>query len=409
MSSAFERSEGEEATPALRAVQGGGLDQRTTAAELMGLQRTAGNRSVVALLRARRMLARAPKLPGFHQVGDTCGAASLVTALFDWDNERASPDNHAVVHACDLVLTNKDASGSDPVAMRAVRVVRDIAMLPGRKLGQQEYETLSAALAVLYHGRAGMSSSDINALAKGLGLSPFASGEGKTLSEILASDAVTKLNPGEVGQLNWIIANTNGGHAMLLGRHEDGTWFFSDQAPTPPKELQTATRADLVNGILAYARFGGWLYDGNKLDLPSIPPVTGFVAMGQVQRFLNRGPSIIEPGQQLAKVDPGRLSFDEVLTAWDYHSRWETLDDAKAAITKDSGGHGGVIVERPKGMFHVYKTNPIKDNDLLKVTQIDRKASEQMLLIARESRFLSIWLVLSNASGVKGPPFAVKP
>lgn len=109
-----------------------GIDPRTTAGELLGLQRTAGNRSVGALLRKRRSLARAPKLPGFHQVGDTCGAASLVTALFDWDNERGSPDNHAVVHACDLVLTNKDGTASDPTALKAIRVVRDLAMLSER-------------------------------------------------------------------------------------------------------------------------------------------------------------------------------------------------------------------------------------------------------------------------------------
>src|SRR5262249_46942795 len=120
-------------------------------------------------------------------------------------------------------------------------------------------------------------------------------------------------------------------------------------------------------------------------------------------------PGIIEPGQQLAKVDPGGWSFDEVLTAWDYHSRWDTLAEAKAAITGDKGGHGGGIVERPRGMFHGYKTNPIKDNDLLKVTQIDRKESAQMLLVAQEARFFSIWLVLSNSAGVKGAPFAVKP
>ena len=75
---------------------------------MLSLQRSAGNAAVGRLLRARRMLARAPALPGFKQVGDTCGAASLVTALFVWDLERADPSNRAVVHACDLLLTATD-------------------------------------------------------------------------------------------------------------------------------------------------------------------------------------------------------------------------------------------------------------------------------------------------------------
>ena len=101
--------------------------------------------------------------------------------------------------------------------------------------------------------------------------------------------------------------------------------------------------------------------------MQTFPPYIGFKAMGHIQAFLNRGPEgLITPGNNLAEVDAGWKSGGEVLTAWDYHSRWETLADAKPAIGRDPGPHGGVIVERPTGMFHVWKTNPVKDDDNLR-------------------------------------------
>ena len=329
--------------------------------------------------------------------------------MFLWDIERTSPDNRAVVHGCDLVLTDKDVAGANAAAKALVGSVRSLAMTPGRKLGQLEYEALSSALALLYNGRAGMSASEINSLATGLGFRPSAQGSGNTLGDILATDAVRNLKPGEVGQLNWIIAANGGGHAMLLGRNEDGTWFFSDQGQSPPKQFQTGTHPALVSAILMYASTGSWLYSGNKLDLPSFPPVVGFVVMSAIQGFLNRGPSLITPGEKLAEVDAGTLTLGEVITAWDYFGRYETLADAKDAIGKDTGANGGVIVERPRGMFHVYKTNPVKDTGNLKVTDIDKDDSKEMVLVKRIKTFYSVWVVLSDPSGAKSPPFEVKP
>ena len=141
-----------------------------------------------------------------------------------------------------------------------------------------------------------------------------------------------------------------------------------------------------------------------------MPPVTGFVPMGHIQSFLNRGPEmLIRPGEKLAEIDAGWDTVGEVIAAWDYHSRWDNLSDAKDAITKDPGHHGGVIVERPRGMFHIWKTNPIKDADNLKMTDIDKGDSANMALVAKISSFYSAWVVLSDPSGTKGTPFEVKP
>lgn len=376
-------------------------------ASVLALQRSAGNAAVTSLLRQRR-LARAPSLPGFSQKGDTCGAASLVTALFLWDLERPSTGNTAVIHACDLVLTANDTAKANKTAIDSIKLVRESA-LAGTKLGQADYEVLGLAFAVLYNGRAGMSSGDISKLANGMGFRPFADGSGATLAEVLASDAVTKLKPGEVGQLNWIIKATGGGHAMLLGRHEDGTWFFSDQGVAPPREIQRGSAGELASAVVAYSH-EGWLYDGNKLNLPSLPPMTGFRAMSHVQRFLNQGPTLIRPGEDLAEIDAD-YAWGEVIKAWDYRSRHESLADAKAAITGDRGGHGGVIVERPKDMFHIYKTNPITGAKNLKESKIDASDSREMVLGSkpRLDAFHSAWVVLSDAAGNKGTPFAVKP
>ena len=98
-----------------------------------------------------------------------------------------------------------------------------------------------------------------------------------------------------------------------------------------------------------------------------------------------------------------------MLTAWDYRSRHDSLADAKAAIGADRGGHGGVIVERPKGMFHVYKTKPLTGAANLKETKIDVSDSKDMALVKRANTFFSAWLVLSDAAGNKGAPFQVAP
>ena len=406
----MENIEEAEPAPTIRIDQAVELAHAPLERTILVLQRSAGNRAVGSLLRSRRRLARVPSLPGFSQNGDTCGAASLVTALFLWDIERGSADNRAVVHACDLALTDRDRAGVNAAAKTQVQTLRALAMTPAFKLGLTQYQQLSEAFAVLYNARAGMTSGQISNLAKGIGLRASGSGTGNTIHDILLTDEVKNLKPGEVGQLNWIIASTGGGHAMLLGRHEDGTWFFSDQGQSPPKQMQTGTHPDLVSAVDFYVRTGSWLYDGNKLDLQSMPPVTGFVPMGHIQSFLNRGPEmLITPGEKLAEIDAGWDTVGEVITAWDYHSRWDSLSDAKDAITKDPGHHGGVIVERPRGMFHIWKTNPIKDADNLKMTDIDKGDSANMALVAKISSFYSAWVVLSDPSGTKGTPFEVKP
>jgi hypothetical protein len=164
-----------------------------------------------------------------------------------------------------------------------------------------------------------------------------------------------------------------------------------------------------VSAVLAYASSGTWLFPGNKQDMKTLPPVTGFTVLSSVQPFLNRGPSLITPGEELAEIDAGWGTTGEVIKAWDYHSRHETLADAKDAIAKDAGANGGVIVERPRGMFHIWKTNPIKDKDNLKQTSIDESDSKEMVLVKRINTFYSAWIVLSDPSGRKSAPFAVKP
>lgn len=115
----------------------------------------------------------------------------------------------------------------------------------------------------------------------------------------------------------------------------------------------------------------------------------------------------IKPGEQLAEIDAGPWTLGEVLTAWDYHSLHRTLDAAKSAIAADPGGHGGVIVERPKDWFHVVKTNPLSKEDNLKETTIDEDDSTNMVLVARKDAFHSAWLVLSDAAGKKRAPYKV--
>jgi hypothetical protein len=407
---------GEYAEPATEAPVGVVRDARASPHSLvetmLSLQRSAGNAAVGRLLDSRRRLARAPALPSFKQVGDTCGAASLVTALFVWDLERADPTNRAVVHACDLLLTATDtkafASSTGPKA--EIKDVRTKAATSGTKLGQSEYGKLATAIATLYDAGAGASSEDIHAYSRAMGFAPGRGDGGSTLADILNSKSVKDLKPGEVGQLNWI-TSSGGGHAMTLGRHEDGKWFFSDQA-SPGASIQSPTQPDLTTSVGSYVSFGGWLHTGSKADWMR-PPIIGFRPMGHIQGFLDRGPMLgptnmlIKPGEQLAEIDAGAGTWGEVLTAWDYHSTHSALAGAKSAIGADPGGHGGVIVERPKDTFHVFKTNPLSKDDNLKEIKIDEGDSEKMVLVARKSTFHSAWLVLSDAAGKKRAPFKV--
>jgi hypothetical protein len=384
---------------------------------ILALQRTAGNAAVSSMLRSlgrvepKRRLARFP-MPGYSQgPDDTCGAASMVSALLIWDLERADPSapNASLVHACDLLLTETDAR-TDKIAVAARPVIQRIrtdAAKPGAVVSETDYRLLSGYLALMFNGRSGMRSEDISRLANAIGFRPSASGGGMTLSEVLDSDAVVKLAPGEVGQLNWIAqipGRGNMGHAILLGRHNDGTWFVSDQGMSPPLEAR-GTRADIISVLLGPR---SWLYGGNKADLQEqLPPVTQFVVLTRSQAFMNRGPGLIKPGEKLAEIDADWKTTGEVLVAWDYHSTHTSEADAKAAITKDKGAHGGVIVERPKDLFHIWKTNPLGTDKNLAETKIDADDSKEMALVKRRTAFLSVSLVLSDPSGAKRTPFAV--
>jgi hypothetical protein len=331
--------------------------------------------------------------------------------LFVWDLERADPTNRAVVHSCDLLLTATDTPKfPDSAGPKAeIRDVRKRAAAPGTKLGQADYAKLATAIATLYRAGAGASSEQIHAYSRAMGFASGAGDGGSTLADILNGQSVRDLKPGEVGQLSWITRD-GGGHAMTLGRHEDGKWFFSDQAKGAG--IQSSTQADLATAISSYATFGGWLHAGSKADWVN-PPVVGFRPMGHIQDFLNRGPMagpvhmLIRPGEQLAEIDAGGGTWGEVLTAWDYHSTHDTLAAAQSAIGADRGHHGGVIVERPKATFHVFKTNPLSDADNLKETKIDEGDSEKMVLVERRKTFFGAWLVLSDAAGAKRAPFKV--
>ena len=93
----------------------------------------------------------------------------------------------------------------------------------------------------------------------------------------------------------------------LIGRHEDGTWFFADQGPDPATGIQVPTHDDLVKGVVNQANWGKWLFPGNKSAWVR-PPTVGFVPMGGIQPFLSRGPErLLKPGEKLAEIDAGWL------------------------------------------------------------------------------------------------------
>jgi hypothetical protein len=380
-------------------------------------------------------------LPGFTQGAfNTCGAASVVTAIIAWDREKRDPagPSQLVVDACNLVLidmvrhkhrlidawnaTKKTggASGEDlwDDLNNSLVAVRDKARVPGAKLTQTDYLDLSNAFFLIYNDRtrahAGLEPTEINQMVSALGLGGGNTESAATLDDLLATATVTGLKPGQVAQISWFGATAPDPsgtpqvvrHIFLLGRLKSGDWYISDQGSSPPFEL-TAPTLETVKSALKVAQSSGKTSISRVPAVlkPGDPPSAGVRLLGDASQVDKAAiETVLKPGEFLAEVDAGFLTTGDKVFSWDFVTRTYDFNSAKAALPP--GDHGGVIVELPQGVFNLYKTNMVKQENV-DVPTIDVSDSERGKLSPQSHIYFHAWLLLAGPKGRRKDPLTV--
>jgi hypothetical protein len=384
-------------------------------------------------------------LPGYAQYGDTCGAASLVTALMIWDREHwdAKEPNSRIVAASNLILSRfathrasavtrwvanptreaRAQCGSKPDCIpplfeklsrylwNELERIRDDAKKPGAKVPQPDYQLMGAALYFLWRqgGSNGLSSSEIEGIQDALGLrdkSPAATTRATSLDEILSSSVLTGLGADQIAQVGWL-TNTGLMHAFLIGQLKTGTWFLSDQGPSPAKELTAPSLQMLTASIRSEIKTKNyWLFPGTHEEFmkqfPSIPGWTGVKRLGGIDSVLTAAQEVIPSGAFLCEIDEGVATIGERVNRSGFVGRRYILADAQA-LTLPSGG-GGVIAEMPQGVFSVYGTTAVSDANVGE-SSIDADDSKGGVLATRSH--YHTWLKLSTKAGKTGSWFKV--
>jgi hypothetical protein len=369
---------------------------------------------------------KAAEFPGYSQgVAITCGAASLVTALMIWDKERKSPTapNDMVVTACNIILTHMDdhktalingwnaqgKKGNDLYndAFTELTRIRDDARKPGAKIPESDYQLMSTILVILFsNASGGLSKAEIMAVQTKLGLSSAVQSatQAQTFDDLFADPVSTSLKPGQVAQVFWYQQDKQGNpivnptHVFLVGRFQRGAWFLSDQGTKPPTELEAATPGGLKIALLLEVQAGrASIFTGAKPMLLPLP-FTGVVLLGERGGVEKQAENIIlTPGTFIAEVDASVWHGGDRIMAWDFVARAYSLADAKTEMNGAGTGSGGLIVENPVGLFHIFKTSLVSDTNVME-TKIDESDSKDGKVTPSFKRYYHAWLQLRSAS-----------
>jgi hypothetical protein len=370
------------------------------------------------------------ELPGFSQGAYvTCGAASVVSALLIWDREKRDPTagNPLLVAACDITLVYLDDhkeqliktwDGADPgkpgkgiydLIFERITQIRDKARKPGATISESEYQELGGALYLLYQGGGvGLPRWALASLLSMLGLAGQASSTVASFDDIFSK--LQNLDQGRIAQVTWyVVRGTNpkgeaqlGLHAFLIGRFKERpTWFLSDQGTSPPIELEAPDLPSLKLRAAETKRY--WMgapphqyFFGQQV--PVEPETTYVRVLGERTGVTEQAKSLaLAKGDFLAEVDAGILTSGSRILAGDFVTRTYAEADGQVALLSLGAGRGGVMVENPRGLFHVYETTTVSDDNLF-VTEIDESDSVSGRLDRTHHQFYSAWLRLSTAS-----------
>jgi len=351
-----------------------------------------------------------PVLPGYSQVGKTCGAASLITALIVWDREQHDPSlpNNMVVMACDLILTylaqykdevikgwrKRDDLNYEPkevynLAIKRIEEIRDQARKPGVVINEQQYQEIAMTLYLLFVDEtSGLKINQIEQIQRTLGLHTGQVESGLiSYEDIWFNSIIRGLKPGEIAQVSWYVKT--GPHSFLIGRLQNEDWFLSDQGTRPATEIQAASLLDLKKKVDAAAKSGYWIYTGKGF---AAGVWTGIKLLAGPKGVMKAVAGLVAPDTFLAEVDAGLLTLGERVYSGSFLSRHYKFNEAKHAANSLSL-HGALIIEMPAGVYSVYQTNLVSESNS-KVTNIDEADSTGGLLMQR--KFHSAWLRVNS-------------
>ena len=177
------------------------------------------------------------------------------------------------------------------------------------------------------------------------------------------------------------------------------------QGSKPPTEIEAAdldllkaairnntqTRDEGIHtGGLPAQNIGG-------MQIVSVNPDTGVMILGDRSGVETKARDVImKPGDFIAEVDASVWHSGDRIVAWDFVARTTSLTDAKTEMNGAGTGSGGVILENPLGLFHVFKTSLVSDTNVTetKIDESDSKGGK----VAQPKQFCHAWLQLRSAS-----------
>jgi len=389
---------------------------------------------------ARQAMSR--EFPGFSQKGSVeCSAASLVSALLIWDRERNDPNspNTLLVTACNTILIYmlqnraKLLNKFDTISLRGtikhgqeiyddvfsdMTKLQESARTPRAVIAETQYQDMGYNLWRLYGSvdqksgaQKGMSMFDIQNMQDSLGIKAGPPEVGKSFDELM--NKLSGLQPGQIAQVNWLARGkmqANGScafthHTFLVGRFQRDRWFVSDQGDQPPTEIEAPDFLSLKAAIVTNTqKRDGGIHTGvvptrNQDGVENVQqydPNIGVIILGNRSGIEKKAQDVImEPGDFIAEVDASIIRDGDRITAVGFVARAYTLFNARGDMNGAGTYTGGVIVERPLGVFHVFKTTIVSERNVME-TKIDERDSKNGKVASSSKQYDHAWLQLRS-------------
>ena len=360
-------------------------------------------------------------LPGYSQEGDTCGAASLVTALMVWDREHSQPDapHEVVVTAINIILTwlvdnHKETidgwndRGFDGEALyeeiiNTLEGIRDNARQPSSTIPEVDYQNIGLALYALYIDRTrGLNVNQIENLHRRLGLYTGESEAGLiSFRDIVDSSLLRSLEPGQIAHVSWYVRTsepdpqghyTMTHHAFIIGRFQSGEWFLSDQGQRPPTEIAAPDYITLMQELVHASNEGRSRIHTGQLTQIIFGAWTGVKLLAGPESVMGEAAGLVPSETYLGEADAGVLTNGDSINSGLFVSRHYIRSDAHIAAGKVSR-HGVLIVEMPEGVFNVYETDMVRTPNV-GVQSLDSSAGG----LLTQQTFFSVELVLTDGN-----------
>ncbi|WP_338844440.1 DUF4157 domain-containing protein [Massilia sp. W12] len=400
-------------------------------------------------------LAQCEELPGFSQNSEgsrnnSCGAASLVTALLIWDRERKNPNapNTLLIAALNNVLlditqqlstlqrqlnktqqlggnTNRLQAEFDKLKKiyPVLQELRNQAQSADGKFDQADYEYLGQALYALQKEEhtEGIKLGGQRSLQKKLGMdAPGISDPGRRVSFDELLKPLSALRPGQIAQVSWFsrgALNQRGEgvftpHAFLLGRLQRGAWFVSDQGSLPPFQLEAESLEALKQGIRQHTsqnnkgiHTGGYPAQADLLSDGGVSEVGLTILANQGGIEAKVQSALLQNGEFLAEVDNSIVRFGDKIRVTGFIAYAHSLEEARQIMARSGSDGGAAMVEKPQGLFAIYKTNLVSEHNA-QAGQVDANDSSGGAFSSSPQRFFQAWLQLRSPSG-RGALFQV--